>query len=460
MVFHGSLRRRLAVLILVPLIFVSGVAVYWRYDNARQTAEDIFDRNLIMLCLAVSRDVAFSGGDSLSLTTANLFRDISGGTVFYHVYGPDGSFVTGYSSPPIRRAGPALTNNTPLLFDATYQGRPVRAVSLAERVDVDGIVGRSVVTVWQSLGPRTAFANRLALQAGILAAALFVTVALLVGLGIRRGLRPLNDLEDAIRKRSTTDLSPIERAIPIEAHGIVSRLNDLFSQLTVAKTVQDRMVSNAAHQLRNPVAGLHVLAQSIQSAPTWTDAQNRSATLVQETRATMRLTEQMLSFERIKGGQTLHHPYDINKIVSDIATRIAPDVLRADVDVQLSLAPHPVIIDCDRTMLGEAVLNLAQNALQHGGKTLQFMRLSTHLDRGMACICVENDGRSFSGPIDQAFERFTQGRESQGAGLGLAIVAEIAKQHHGTARLAASDVTKVCIDLPITRQSTDIKASS
>jgi two-component system sensor histidine kinase TctE len=69
---NGSLRIRLLVLILVPLILVSMLAVYMRFESARKTAESIFDRNLVMLCLAVSRDVANSGGDSLSRTTSEF----------------------------------------------------------------------------------------------------------------------------------------------------------------------------------------------------------------------------------------------------------------------------------------------------------------------------------------------------------------------------------------------------
>ncbi len=64
--FGKSLRLRLSILILVPLIVVSAIAMVWRFENARNTAEGIFDRNLVMLGLAVSRDVAYSGGDTLS----------------------------------------------------------------------------------------------------------------------------------------------------------------------------------------------------------------------------------------------------------------------------------------------------------------------------------------------------------------------------------------------------------
>ena len=78
-----SLRIRLLVLILVPLLIVAILAIYWRIVEARKTAEDIFDRQLVMLCLAVSRDVAHSGGDTLSTTTQKLFEQATAGSVYY-----------------------------------------------------------------------------------------------------------------------------------------------------------------------------------------------------------------------------------------------------------------------------------------------------------------------------------------------------------------------------------------
>ena len=74
----SSLRFRLFVLIMLPLLIVACAAIYWRFEEARKTAADIFDRQLIMICLAVSRDVSYSGGDSLSPTTMNLFEDAAG----------------------------------------------------------------------------------------------------------------------------------------------------------------------------------------------------------------------------------------------------------------------------------------------------------------------------------------------------------------------------------------------
>lgn len=421
----GSLRLRLSVLILVPLMIVSAFAVFLRFENARATAETIFDRNLVMLNLAVSRDVANSGGDTLSETTSNLFRDATGGTVFYHVYGPDGTFVTGYSAPPVRPADVTLAPNTPVLFDATHQGEPVRVASLAEPVDIDGLRGLSVITVWQQLQPRVQFARSLALQTLLIALALLLTVAAVVFFGIRLGLRPLDQLEAAIQKRSIADLSPIERRVPVEARGIVRRLNTLFERLTEARETRERLISNAAHQLRNPIAAIHTMAQAIEAAGTLDDSKARAAELVTETRQTMRLTQQMLSLARINGKEPLLIKANINTFVQEFAARIGPQIMNVNVEFELRLCDAQIFSKIDPVLMTEALTNLIDNALQHAGPTLSQITLSTFHTNGQIVIAVENDGASIAHlDTDRLFDRFVQGTESKGAGLGLAIVKE------------------------------------
>lgn len=438
-----SLRLRLSLLILVPLVIVSALAMIWRFENARSTAEEIFDKNLVMLGLAVSRDVAYSGGDTLSEITSNLFQDASGGAIFYHVNGPDGSFVTGYSSPPVRGPGATLEPNRPVLFDAVHQGVPVRAVRLAERVEIDGIRGLSVVTAWQQLQPRQEFARSLARQALLLTLILILTVAMVVFFGVRLGLHPLKQLEGAIQKRSTTDLRPIERQVPVEAHGIVQRLNGLFASLIEAQTSKDRLISNAAHQLRNPIAAIHTMAQAVEAAKTPADSKARAFELVTETRQAMRLTEQMLSLERIRGIEPELLETDLTAFVRDFAARIGPRVLDGDVEFEVNLPTAPLLVQIDQTLFGEALTNLVENALQHAGAALSLITISVTQTDGQVCVSIENDGEKISAEkAAHVFERFAQGSESQGAGLGLAIVQEIVASHNGKIRLSSDAMTR------------------
>ena len=90
-----SLRLRLVLIILLPLLFIAGLIGTWAVYDAQLRASERFDRSLLSAVLAVSRDVAVSGGDALSPETSVLLQDTSGGRVFYHVYAPDGVFVTG-----------------------------------------------------------------------------------------------------------------------------------------------------------------------------------------------------------------------------------------------------------------------------------------------------------------------------------------------------------------------------
>ena len=67
-----SLRLRLFLVILPPLLVVSVLLGLWRYEVAQQTSEDLFDRSLLAAALAISRDITISDGDALSPSTRNF----------------------------------------------------------------------------------------------------------------------------------------------------------------------------------------------------------------------------------------------------------------------------------------------------------------------------------------------------------------------------------------------------
>jgi signal transduction histidine kinase len=105
---------------------------------------------------------------------------------------------------------------------------------------------------------------------------------------------------------------------------------------------------------------------------------------------------------------------------------------------KITVSPgEPFVLTADRLRLEQALTNLVDNALRHGGGAVT---VSAVRENGTAELHVVDQGRGF-GPdfLPQAFERFTradEGREGDGCGLGLAIVATIARAHHGSARAA------------------------
>jgi two-component system sensor histidine kinase TctE len=439
MLTNLSLRFRMMLFILCPLLLIAILAVSWRFIEAQQTAENIFDRTLIALALAISRDVAISGGDSLSIATRDLMSQVSGGHVFYHVKGPDGSYVTGYAYPPrVENAA----NEALKVFDTQHQNQNVRAVLLTENVQVNGVEGLSTTIVWQQEHLHAQLAIKLALRAAMLTAALMLSVAILVFFGVRYGLRPLNELEDAISKRSSHDLTTIRRKIPLETQGIVNRLNTLFDQLRSSFDARDRLISNAAHQLRNPIAAIQSMADAAKTAPTIADMRDRVNAISVATVRVSRLTSQMLSLEKLQSENSVARlkKADLVETVSKQCLISAQPVLANSIEFVLNTPPQAISVFHDEMLISEAIENLINNAMEHGGSSLTEISVKVFQDGDQSVIQVINDGE----PIlpehkAQIFERFSQREGSSGSGLGLSIVAEIIRLHKGGCRLIDSD---------------------
>lgn len=432
MSFAQSLRTRLMILILTPLILIACLLGYWRYTAALATSEALFDRSLLAATLAISRDVTVSGGDALSITTRDLIAEAAGGQVFYHVSGPDRAYLTGYAYPPVPPAGLDQRVDIPVYYQSLYRGDRIRALRLLERAEIGRFRGLSSVTVWQRQSGRRNLAQSLALQSAILLGTLLAAVAVITWFGVNRGLRPLLDLESAIAARSSTDLSEIRRTVPREVRGIVSTLNGLFEQVREAMRARDVFISDAAHQLRNPVAGMLALAEAAETASTEEERRRRMAELKASAARTARLTTQMLAFERLKGQvvRRAMEDLDLNALLIEVATRNADRALGAGVAFDFHGVSEPVMINGDRLMLEEAVENLIDNALRHGPPSLSRIEIVLRVEPEAAVLSIIDDGAGLS-PKDAptAFQRFGQIRASDGAGLGLAIVAEITAMH-------------------------------
>ena len=448
-----SLRSRLILIILLPLLVVSLVAGIWQFRTTTTRAESIFDRGLLSAALAISRDVAISGGDALSPETRSLVNDTSGGELFYHVFAPDGVFVTGYSTPPVPPDPGTAQSAQSLYYDAVYQRENVRVLRFQDVTTVDGVSGTFNVTVWQSADVRRNFVREVVSRSFAVIAFLVACVALIVWFGVRLGLTPLLELEHAIARRSSTDLEPIRRSVPLETKGLVQTLNRLFDQVSRRISSKDAFISNAAHQLRNPIAGVLALAEAVQSAPNEEAAKRRSSELLQAARETSQLANQLLSFERARGADVTStgERLDICALGADVIESISHRAKDREVELSFARPDAPVMVFGDRVMLREAVLNLLTNALLHGGKQLRHITLTMEANPENAVITVQDDGAGI--PVhkhDQAKSRFGQAGNTGGSGLGLPIANKVAENHGGSLEVGTPRKgTLVRITLPV-----------
>lgn len=424
----NSLRARLTLIILPPLLIIYLIAAAWQFRTTSDRAESIFDRGLLSAALAISRDVALSNGDAISPPTRRLLADTSGGAIFYHVYAPDGVFVTGYATPPVL-PNPARESATdPQYYNSVYRGQPVRVLRFRDRTVVSGVAGIFNITVWQSADVRSSFVRDVLSRSFAVISLLVLCVAVVVWFGVGLGLRPLLDLERAIAKRTPSELEPIRRAVPAEAQGLVNTLNTLLDRISRRISSKDEFISNAAHQLRNPVAGVLALAEAVQNAPTPAAAQARSAELLVAAKEASDLTHKLLSFERASGTDIRHsgQPIELGTFIRNLGTTFGQHYHNCGLELRYDLPSEQVVVTGDRTLLHEALLNLLTNVLVHGGDATTQITLTLSRDKSNAVLVVQDDGIGIpAGKHLEALSRFSQAGGGPGSGLGLPIARRI-----------------------------------
>lgn len=449
-----SLRARLTIVILSPLIVIAALIGGWAYSDAQGNAAERFDLSLLSTALAISRDIAVTGGDALSEETRDLLRDTSGGAVFYHVYAPDGVFVTGYATPPVPPS-PAQPSTTQAFYDAVYQGAPVRALRVSQSTSIDGLTGLFTFTIWQNTAVRDGFVRSRTVPVFLIITSMITALAAIVWLSVARGLAPLTDLEDAIARRSANDLSPIKRRIPKEVTGIVGRFNALLGELSRTLDAKDAFISDAAHQLRNPIAGVLSLAESVTNAKSLEDARARATDLRDAARDAGQLANNLLTLEKARAitPDASRHQFDPLPILERIAEAFQgvaqPQKKRFDV----ALADQPAALDGDPVMFRQAVLNLLNNALLHGGPDLTTVALTTDITHGSLDVTVSDDGKGIaSADFDRALSRFSQIGPSAGSGLGLPIAKAVVESFGGEIRLSrTTDRFNVRLAFPLVK---------
>ena len=430
-----SLRLRLFFRIVVPLVIVASAVGVWRTWNAFETAKAIFDRNLTAISIAVARDVASSGGELLSPETHALLAEASGGKVFYHVYGPDGAYVTGFGYPPATPSFDLRSDPLPMLFDSRHAGEPVRVSGLVQFVNASGIDGLARITVWQQQSLRRQFAlNQALLSLGVITL-LVAAVMVTVWLSVSSGLAPLIQLRNAIARRNPQDLRPINYPAPEEVRPLVETVNALLGEVQGSIDARDRFIGNAAHQLRNPISAVQALAESAGNAKTPEETHRRIAKTIAEAKHTSHLAEQLLMLEQLSqpNNRLKSDLFDLGQIAAHVSSRIADRALDQGIEFSFDEEGGKALVKGDGTMLAEALENLVDNALSHGGDKLSKLRISRDLSATMARVTVEDDGQGIGAEDRElVFERFTQLDFGHGSGLGLSIVREIVEAHGGT----------------------------
>ena len=264
--------------------------------------------------------------------------------------------------------------------------------------------------------------------------ALPVMLLLLIVL-LSRELKPLKKLAQTLRARSpdATDALPTQ-GVPAEVRPLLDSLNHLFARTQEMMTRERRFTSDAAHELRSPLAALKVQTEVAQLS--LDDPQGLDKALEQLhqgiDRAT-RLVDQLLTLSRLDSLAQLDDVQTIalDELLQSAVMEMYHPAQLAGVELRLHLNAKSIMRTGQPLLLSLLVRNLLDNAVRYSpaGSLVDIT-----LDAGE--FRVRDNGPGISAEaLTRVGERFYRppGQEQPGSGLGLSIVKRIAALHGMTA---------------------------
>ncbi len=260
----------------------------------------------------------------------------------------------------------------------------------------------------------------------------------------------LQPLERASREASSVGpANPTARigtaGLPSEVLPLVNAVNAALDRLATAYVAEQRLTADAAHELRTPLAVLSLhLQRARQGNVDW-------RALEQDTAQLTRIVGQLMNLARkesaVLQSETEIETVNLARLAREAAAQVLPLAEAAERSLQVE-APETLPIKGQRDDLRDMIVNLLDNALTHGRGAIS-LRLTRGTEAGIT-LEVEDEGPGIPEALkESAFDRFRKGlANSPGAGLGLAIVRQTARNHGGEAFFVPNAGSMVRITLP------------
>jgi two-component system, OmpR family, sensor kinase len=418
-----SIRRRLLGWLICGFGVTSAGAAYGIFHTALLEAGELFDYELRTVALSMPANLKAAGRQP-----DDMLGSIADDRINIAVWDRAGQLVYHSTHAPLlqRQQGDGLY--TVEYGDAQWRvfgvQQPDRYVQVAQPLTVrnDLAVTLALHTLWPLL--------------------LMVPAAIvLVLLVVERGLAPIGGLSGSLASRSLDSLEPLplDAHTPVEVRPLVVALNDLLQRLHIASQTQRMFVSDAAHELRSPLAALQLQLQAAARDGTLTGSEQTLERVQGRLKRLIHLVQQLLTLAREDAAAaTPRTSVSLRRIGEQVVGELSllAEAKRVDLGLEAG-APPDLSGSVDAfTVLSEphalAVLlsNLVDNAIRYtpAGGTVDLV-LSR--DAGAIRVEVRDTGPGIpDDELERVFDRFYRGAATnvQGSGLGLAIAARIANR--------------------------------
>lgn len=246
-----------------------------------------------------------------------------------------------------------------------------------------------------------------------------------------RSARRLNGIEDTLARLTSGDLTarlPPMPGSPDDLSRVGAGIDRLAAAQEASVAALKQVSTDIAHDLRTPIQRLALIldraaSEVNESLPR--DTLDRATAEIQNISTTFDALLRIAQIEGGRGGQSFV-PVDLGQLAGDIAELYEPSAQETGRQIDLRLS-GAAIVQGDRTLLGQAIVNLLENALRHspsGPITIEVDGLSLSVsDQGPGIPQAEREA------VLRRLYRLDRSRNTPGSGLGLSLVAAIVQKH-------------------------------
>lgn len=335
-------------------------------------------------------------------------------------------------------------------FGAIAPATPGEMVTVSVPVELQN--GTLTLVASSSLAPIQAGVDALGNTLRIVVPLLIAAVAVLAWTVTGRAFRPVEAITNQV-ERITDDR--LDERVPVpnsrdEVAHLASTMNRMLDRLSASRSRQREFVSDASHELRNPVATSKAKLEVGLAHSEHTDWERTAEIVLEEQDRLGRLIDDLLLLARLDESPepSTRADVDVDDIIYTETSRPQP----TPIDIS---GVEPARIQGDRHQLTRLVRNLIDNATSYATNqvTVTLQNNSDHI-----LLAIEDDGPGIpKDDRERVLERFVRTdhartRTEGGTGLGLAIVNAVAAAHQGSVTIteAAIGGTRAEVRLPNT----------
>jgi signal transduction histidine kinase len=272
-----------------------------------------------------------------------------------------------------------------------------------------------------------------------------------------RALRPVESIRTEVDAISAGGL---DRRVPEPPTGdevarLASTMNAMLGRLESSQARQRRFVSDAAHELRSPVASIRQHSEVAIEHPDAASVGDLARVVHQENLRVEQLVDDLLLLARLdEGADAAWEQVDLDDVVLAEAAR-----LRGSTELTVgTTGVSAARVVGDAAGLERVVRNLGDNAARHAERTVE---LSVRAGDGWATVGVDDDGAGITpGDRERVFDRFVRlddarSRDGGGSGLGLAIVRAVVDAHGGEITIGDGDLAGAHVEVRLPMRDAD-----